>query len=128
MHAQDGVFWVVGFPACTYICALEVRFEDDTIARTLESFVASVRAQDSAENDPDVRAYDPGPARRLMGNEPGLVVAENCGDCTGAFVFYKGWGTIARIEITIDDREAHQAELMTHLLKVAQTFRWTGTP
>jgi hypothetical protein len=121
MRASDGVFWVVGFPECKYICALEVRFADDTIPRTLEAFVASLRAQDSA-------AYDPGPARRFMGNEPGLVVAENCGDCTGAFVFYKGGGTIARVEVTVDDREAHQEQLMTQLLKVAGTFTWVGTP
>jgi len=120
MRASDGVFWVVGFPDCQHVCVVEVRLVDDTIPRTLESFVASVRAEDSA-------VYDPGPARRIMGNEPGLVVAENCGDCMGAFVFYKGAATIARVEIAVDDREAHQEQLMAHLVKVAQTFRW-ATP
>src|SRR5258705_6240775 len=121
MRGSDSVFWVVGFPECQYICALEVRFADDTMPRTLEAFVAAVRAEDSA-------AYGPGPARRFMGIEPGWVVEENCGDCTGAFVFYKGAGTIARVQVTIDDREAHQAQLMAHLLKVAGTFRWGETP
>jgi hypothetical protein len=129
MQAQDNVFWVTGFPECGYVCALEVRFEDDTIAETVESFVARVRAQDSVENDPAVRTYGPGPARRLMlGNESALVVAKSCGGCMGAFVFSKRFARIARVEITIDEREVHQAELMTRLLKVAETFRWAEPP
>src|SRR5512143_2293731 len=106
LHARDSVFWITDLPACRYFCAIEIEVRPNPSRAPLGTFVARVRATDSATNDPDVTAYQPGPASVVqLADQQGLLVQGNCGDCTGASIFVSRGSEVARIAYSIDDRE-----------------------
>jgi hypothetical protein len=126
LHARDTVFWITDLPQCRFFCAIEVTVRPNATRVPLKDFVARLQETDSAENDPDLTAYQPGPATLVqVGDQQGFLVQANCGDCTGASLFVSRGAAIAKIAYSIDDRETEEKALANALLSVAQTFRWT---
>lgn len=124
---NDQQYWITGLPQCHYFCALTVRLSDKRAALGLDSFVAQRRFEDSANNDPDLTAYEPGPATRLtIGDAPALLLEANCGDCTGGTVFVARGARVGAIEYNVDDREGYQPALVCRLVAIAKTFRWSS--
>lgn len=124
---NDQQYWITGLPQCHYFCALTVRLSDKRAALGLDSVVAQRRFEDSANNDPDLTAYEPGPATRLtIGDAPALLLEANCGDCTGGTVFVARGARVGAIEYNVDDREGYQPALVCRLVAIAKTFRWSS--
>jgi hypothetical protein len=126
-HEQDQRYWITDLPQCRYFCAVGLHVGAKDATRSLESFVAQLRFADSTNQDPDMTAYQPGPATRLaIGNDTALVVQANCGDCTAGIVFIAQGGKVASLEYSIDAQEGYQPALVCRLVAIARTFRWSS--
>lgn len=113
---------IFGFPACRYFCAINITLVHDSIDRSLDAYVASLRAVDTVADPDDER---PGPPRAIrVGPDRGFIMDMPCGDCGSEDLVVKRGNTIARISSIMDDREGHQPGVECRLTRVATTFRW----
>jgi hypothetical protein len=118
----QGTYWVADLPGCRYFCALGITFQTDSIDRSLDQYVASLRVVDTAK-DPD--AEIPGlPHPIQLARSDGLMMSTPCGDCTSGEIVTKRGRTVAYIAYSIDDRDGYQPGLICRFARVASTFAW----
>jgi hypothetical protein len=124
-HPAGDTTWAIsGFPYCRYYCALSVEFRPLSPNTSAEAYEAGQRAAHDP-NDEEAEAWAPGPWRPLtVDGEPGGLVDIPCGDCTSMSVYTARAGTLATIELSVDDRDGYQPGLLCRLARVAQTFQW----
>jgi hypothetical protein len=122
---RDSLFVaVLDFPTCRYFCALDITLIRDSISRSLDDYVASLRVVDTAKNA-DAADWIPGPPRSVaLGSDRGLAMETPCGDCTSAQVIVRRGNTVAHIGYSLDDRDGYHPGVMCRLARVATTFRW----
>jgi hypothetical protein len=116
---------ITDFPGCRYFCAMSVTIRPDS-AGGLDAYVTELRTPSSADS---TESYIPGPPRPIaVGGGHGVVMEDECGDCTGALVVTAAPGRIATISFSIEDGEGYQPGLMCRLTRTAATFRWASAP
>lgn len=115
---------LLDFPTCRYFCAISIALVHDSLDRSLDAYVASLRIVDSVA-DPDADRDRPGPPRPIgVGPDRGLIMDTPCGDCGSSDIVVRRGETVAHIDLNIDDREGYQPGVMCRLARAATTFRW----
>jgi hypothetical protein len=124
-NAHDS-HWISGLPGCRYSCGMEIILERDSVSRSLDQYVASLRVVDTTTN-PDAADWVPGPPRVIsVGGERGLIMETSCGDCMSGQAVVKRGRTIAHIMYSLDVRD-YQPGLMCRMARIATTFQWRST-
>ena len=118
----QGTYWVADLPGCRYFCVLGITFQTDSIDRSLDQYVASLRVVDTGKDaDPEI----PGPPHSIrLAKSDALIMSTPCGDCTSGQIVTKRGRTVAYIGYSLDDRDGYQPGLLCRFARVASTFAW----
>ncbi len=119
---------IFDFPGCRFFCALNVGLVDDSLDRSLDAYVASQRVADSAADPGAVADIGPPPTPIHLGQQRGLIMDGDCGDCTERDIIVRRGRRVAHIGLSIDDRDGYQPGIMCRMTRVATTFPSGVTP
>lgn len=121
-----------GFPDCRG-CSIEVRIFPDSSRGGTDAHVAEVlrwtTVADSINNNPQTTVYQltdyRGPARPVvLGDNRGIWLAGDCGDCWSESLFLSDGGKLAEVSFTIDANEPQGRRHVCRLARLVETFRW----